>query len=89
MNEDELLDSYEEEQEESADLEYVEYTPSFFSTLLSTFWAALKIIIAVVMIAAFPYRGPGTGNHHCMDFHFQSSDRRGSCHHHRAYNFYI
>lgn len=61
MNEDELLDSYEEEQEESADLEYVEYTPSFFSTLLSTFWAALKIIIAVVMIAAFLIGGLGLG----------------------------
>ncbi len=61
MNEDDLLNSYEEEEEESANVEYVEYTPSFISTLLSTFWSTLKIVIAIVLIAGFLIGGLGLG----------------------------
>lgn len=61
MNEDDLLNSYEEEEEESANVEYVEYTPSFISTLLSTFWSTLKIVIAIVLIAGFLIGGSGLG----------------------------
>ena len=61
MNQDDLLNSYDEEDDESTNVEYVEYTPSFFSTLLSTFWSTFKILTAIVLIAAFLIGGLGLG----------------------------
>lgn len=49
------------EMEDTPKEEYIEYTPSFFSTFLSTFWAAFKLIIAVVFIAVFLVGGLGLG----------------------------
>lgn len=52
--------SYDED-EDIENVEYVEYTPSFIGTFFRTFWAALKILIAALMIVAFLAGGMGLG----------------------------